>query len=136
MLMMMAATFLYGIGYTMFGFISSYPLFMLAMAIITVGEMLHIPVAQALVARFAPASMRGRYMAVYSVGWTIPFALGPLGAGLVMDNFNPNLVWFIGGGLSLITLAGFYWLQVKGRDRFKATLPEEDLPPVVEGSMH
>jgi len=38
-----------------------------AMAIITIGEMLTAPTSQALVARFAPDDMRGRYMAIFGM---------------------------------------------------------------------
>jgi MFS family permease len=40
-----------------------------AILIITVGEMIVMPVGQALVAHFAPEDKRGRYMAFYSLSW-------------------------------------------------------------------
>jgi len=125
MLVMMTATILYGIGFTMFGFVAIYPLFMLAMAIITIGEMLHIPVAQSLAARFAPSNMRGRYMAVYGLSWAIPHIFGTLAAGLVMDNFDPNLIWFLAGGISIIAALGFLFLHIKARERFRAVPSKE-----------
>ncbi len=36
------------------------------------------PARQAMVARFAPEDMRGRYMAIYGVSFSLPFAFGPL----------------------------------------------------------
>lgn len=128
MLVLMSATILYGIGYTLYGFVSTYTLFLLAMAIITIGEMLHVPVAQGVAARFAPSHMRGRYMAVYGLSWAIPHIFATLAAGLVMDNFNPNLVWFLGGGISLIAAAGFYFLHLKARGRFLTTPSTESEP--------
>jgi MFS family permease len=100
--------------------VAVFPLFMLAMAIITLGEMLHVPVAQSLTARFAPANMRGRYMAVYGLSWAIPHTFGTLAAGLVMDNFDPNLIWFLAGGISIIAALGFLFLHIKARDRFRS----------------
>ena len=120
MLMMMFATLLYGIGYTMFGFVSEYGFFMIAMATITLGEMVHIPVAQALVASFAPEDMRARYMATYGIGWAIPNSVAALLAGLVMDNYNPNWVWYIAGLLSLVAIAAFWLLYLRTRNRFIA----------------
>jgi predicted MFS family arabinose efflux permease len=119
MIMMMIASLLYGIGYTMFGLVDQYVFFMIAMATITVGEMIHIPVAQALVANFAPEDMRGRYMASYGLGWAIPNSVAALLAGLVMDNYNPNLLWYIAGLLSLVAVASFWLLHVRTRDRFE-----------------
>jgi len=124
MVILMAAAILYGIGFSLYGFVSTYALFLLAMAIITIGEMLHIPVAQGVAARFAPAHMRGRYMAVYGLSWAIPHTFGTLAAGLIMDHFDPNLIWLLGGGISLLAAAGFLGLHLKAKDRFKP-LPEK-----------
>ncbi|HSG45635.1 MAG TPA: MFS transporter, partial [Anaerolineales bacterium] len=81
MLMMALGTLLYAIGFAMYGFVSFYYMFIVAMVIITIGEMIVSPVAQALVASFAPENMRGRYMAVSGFSWGIPFAIGPYFAG-------------------------------------------------------
>ncbi len=93
MLMMALGTFLYAIGFSMYGFVASYGLFMLAMVIITIGEMIVAPVSQALVAHFAPEALRGRYMAVSGFSWSIPFAIGPYLAGLILDHANPHWLW-------------------------------------------
>lgn len=118
MVMMMAASALYGIGYAMFAFVDKYIFFMLAMATITIGEMLHVPVAQTLVAYFAPEDMRGRYMAAYGLGWALPNGVAALLAGLVMDNFDPRLVWYIAGLLSLVAILAFWLLRKRTQERF------------------
>ena len=67
-----------------------------------------MPVSQGLAANFAPEEMRGRYMAVFGLSWSIPHTIGPGLAGYILDNFNPNLLWYIGGALcGLAALA--YW---------------------------
>jgi MFS family permease len=119
MLMMILASLLYGIGFSMFGYVGAFGLFMLAMAIITIGEMVHIPVAQALVAYFAPEDMRGRYMAAFGFTWAIPNIIAPTLAGLVMDNYTPELVWYIAGLLAMISALAFFYLFIRTRDRFK-----------------
>jgi MFS family permease len=127
MLLMMAASALYGIGYSMFGFVNSYGFFMLAMATITIGEMIHIPTSQALVAYFAPEDMRARYMAAYGLGWALPNSVAPTLAGIVMDNYNPNMVWYLAGLLSLIAIAAFSFLYSRTKNRFKGgVLVSED----------
>jgi predicted MFS family arabinose efflux permease len=123
MVLMMVASALYGLGYLMFGFVSQYVFFMIAMATITIGEMIHIPTAQALVASFAPDDMRARYMATYGIGWAIPNSVAALLAGLVMDNYNPNWVWYIAGMLSLVAVAFFWILHLRTQDRFKKAAP-------------
>ncbi len=129
--LMGVGTVLYAIGFGMFGFVSAYAFFVLAIVIITFGEMIIVPTSQALTAHFAPEEMRGRYMAVYGFSWTIPSAIGPGAAGYILDNFNPNLVWYIGGVLCLVAALGFYFLHVRlGRqERFTASVSEEEAAP-------
>ena len=71
-LMMAFGTIFYMIGFSMFGFVSAYWLFVTAVVIITIGEMIIMPVTSALAANFAPTEMRGRYMAVFGLTWAIP----------------------------------------------------------------
>jgi MFS family permease len=98
---------LYVIGFTMYGFVSSYNMCLLAMVIITIGEMITAPKEISIVADFAPEDMRGRYMAVRSFAWIIPVAIGPLGAGLIMDNFDPRLLWYVAGFIGSLSVIGF-----------------------------
>jgi MFS family permease len=111
LMVMVAGTFLYAIGFSMYGYVSIYPLFLLAMVIITVGEMLVSPVSQSIVAGLAPEEMRGRYMATYGFSWVLPTTIGPLLAGLVMDNLDPRWVWYAGGFIALAATAAFYLLE-------------------------
>lgn len=119
-LMVMAlGTLLYAIGFAMYGFFSLYALFLLAMVIITVGEMFVSPVGQAIVARIAPEAMRGRYMAAFGFSWVIPFAVGPFLAGLVMDNLDPDVLWYATGVLGLIAAAAYFGLEQRvSRSRY------------------
>ena len=112
MLLMAVGAFFYGIGFSMFGFSQALWLFVVAVLIITVGEMIVVPTGQSLVARFAPEDMRGRYMATYGLAWSIPQTIGPTAAGLILDNAkNPNWVWYLGGIISLVAVLGFVLLN-------------------------
>jgi MFS family permease len=117
MLMMATGTALYAIGFGMYGFVSIYSLFMIAMAILTVGEMLIAPVSQAIVASFAPEDMRGRFMAVAGFSYGIPYAIGPVVAGLILDNTNPQYLWWAAGIVGVLATAMYIWLyrQVQAR---------------------
>ncbi|MEJ2605642.1 MAG: MFS transporter, partial [Anaerolineales bacterium] len=121
MIILAVGSVLYSIGFAMYGWVSNYSLFLLAMVIITVGEMLQVPVSQALVARIAPEDMRGRYMAVFGLSWAIPFAIGPLLAGLIMDYGDPHWVWFGAGIVGMLATTIFVLLQ-----RGEETLPESE----------
>ncbi len=126
MLMMAAGTFLYVIGFSMYGFVSTYMLFVVAMVIITIGEMVVSPVSQALVASFAPEEMRGRYMAVSGFSWGIPFAVGPYLAGLIMDGPKPYLLWYAAGLVGMLSTFAFLALyRVRGKDVEKMEIMPE-----------
>jgi len=129
-LMMALGTFFYMIGFGMFGFVIMYWLFALAIIIITIGEMIIMPTASALAANFAPEDMRGRYMAVFGVSWALPATVGPSAAGLILDNFNPNLLWYIGAGLCAVSVFSFYLLhrRLGKHKRFQITQEEDPLP--------
>ncbi|MDZ7844642.1 MAG: MFS transporter [Anaerolineales bacterium] len=107
MVMMAVGNLLYALGFGMYGVVNLYWLFIAAGVIITLGEMLTAPTGQALVARFAPEDMRGRYMALMGFSWMIPSALGPLGAGLLMDYADPRWIWYLSFFLGLAAAAGF-----------------------------
>ena len=111
MLMMALGAALYAIGFAMYGFVSTYILFLLAMVIITAGEMIVAPVGQALVAKFAPEEMRGRYMAVFGYSWGISFMIGPYLAGIVLDNFDPRFLWYAAGIIGTLSVMGFLGLH-------------------------
>jgi MFS family permease len=115
LLMMAAGTALYAVGFAMYGLVSGQAMFILAMVIITFGEMIVSPVAQSLTARFAPDDMRGRYMAIFGISWSIPFMIGPLLAGLILDNLNPNLLWYAAGFVGLLSVLGFLYLHRRAR---------------------
>jgi MFS family permease len=115
MLMMALGAALYAVGFGLYGFVASMPLFAAAMVILTVGEMVVSPVAQALTARMAPEHMRGRYMAVFGFSFGIPFAVGPLLAGLILDNLEPRLLWYATGFVGGLATLAFLFLYRRAR---------------------
>lgn len=110
---MAIGTLFYMIGFSMFGFVAAYWLFMSAIVVITIGEMLIMPTSQTLAANFAPEEMRGRYMAIFGLTWLLPSTFAPMLAGIILDNFNPNLLWYIGGVLCAVSALAFYALHLR-----------------------
>ena len=126
LLMMGLGTFLYAIGFSMYGYVSSYGMIVVAIVIITLGEMIVAPVQQALTAKFAPEDMRGRYMAVAGLAWAIPLMIGPYLAGLIIDGPRPEQVWYIAGFIGLLSALGFLNLNraAVARRRGEQTQPQ------------
>lgn len=112
-LMMAVGTIFYMIGFALFGVVTTYVLFALNIVIITIGEMIVVPMSQAIAANFAPEAMRGRYMAVFGLTWAVPSTVGPGAAGYILDNYNPNLLWYIGGLLCGLSVIAYYALHLR-----------------------
>lgn len=129
-LMMAFGTLFYMVGFTMFGLVSAYPLFVTAIVVITIGEMIVVPISQGLAANFAPEQMRGRYMAVFGFSWAIPQTLGPGAAGYILDHFNPNLLWYIGGVLCAISAFSYYLLHIRLGARTQFAPAKEEGRPI------
>lgn len=115
MLMMALGSALYAVGFGLFGFAAGMPAFALGIVILTVGEMLVAPVAQAVTARLAPEHMRGRYMAVFGLSFGIPFGIGPVLAGLILDHADPHLLWYAAGGVGFLAASAFLVLHRRTR---------------------
>ena len=112
-------TLLYMIGFGMYGFITEVYLFFIAMIIITIGEMIEMPVGQSVAGILAPEDKRGRYMAVFGFHWAIPNLFGILTATIIGDIYGGQLIWYIAGLLSLIAAIGFWLLHNITKQRFE-----------------
>jgi MFS family permease len=104
-----------GVGSVALG--ASFPAFLLSMIILTIGEMILIPTSTALTANLAPADMRGRYMSVYGLTWTIGFGVGPVIGGYLSDNLAPVAIWYGGILMGLAAAAGFVLLARLARSQ-------------------
>lgn len=107
------------VGFTMYGFVSEFYMFFVAMAIITVGEMITSPVSQTSVAHFAPKDKRGRYMAFHGFTYALPSTFGIILAGFVIEYIGPNWVWYFAGIISLVASVGFWYLRKAAKERFE-----------------
>ena len=109
----------YLVGLMMYGIVSTYILFLVAMLLITIGEMIVLPIAQSLAAQFAPEDMRGRYMAFFGISWVLPSMVGPGIAGVIIDGPQPQLLWFVAAASCFISILGLLWLHRTAGEKFK-----------------
>jgi MFS family permease len=109
-----SAFYALGVGSVAWG--SGFPTFLLSMVVVTVGEMILVPTATTLTADLAPSDLRGRYMSIYSLTWSLGFAVGPVSGGYLNDNVAPVAIWYGGMAMALLATAGFAVLsRVKSR---------------------
>ncbi len=70
-------------------------------------------------------------MAVFGLTWAIPSIFGPAAAGIILDNLNPNLLWYVAGILCAVAAFAYYALHMRlgKQKRFKAAAADEHLVP-------
>jgi MFS family permease len=91
-----------GLGFGVTAFASDFWGFAAAIAVWTLGEVMQSPFMQTIVGALAPAGLRGRYMGVFGLSFTLATAVGsPLG-GLVLAHAGAAWLW---GGATLLGLA-------------------------------
>ncbi len=108
---MALGAFFYAIGFGSIGLSNSLLLFAISMAILTIGEMIIIPVNTSFVADISPEDMRGRYMGVLGIANMLGWGIGPIIGGLSIDKVGGNFIWLIIFILGLISSAGYLSLQ-------------------------
>ena len=93
-----------GFGFALLGLATTVSAMVACMMVFTLGEMLSMPTASAYVADLAPASMRGRYMGVYGLTWTVALVVGPA-LGMSLLAAGPSALWLACAALGLLAAA-------------------------------
>jgi MFS family permease len=81
--------------------------FWLSMVIITIGELIMVPTSSTFVANHAPPDMRGRYMSIYGLTWSVSSGIGPVFGGFLNDQFGPTTIWYGGGMVGMVSVLLF-----------------------------
>jgi len=108
---------LYGFGWLLFGWITDFGWAVMAMVVVTAGEIITTPLALSVVAELSPADKRGRYMGFFGLSMSLGTALAPLLGGVLLDAF-PTEPWFIWGIIASGAFAaavGFQWWGITQR---------------------
>ena len=66
-------------------------------------------------------------MGMFGFTWGIAFAIGPLAAGYIMENYDPNWVWYVAFLLGTVGTLGYLVLHAATQKRF-AHLKVEESP--------
>ncbi len=117
---------LYALGIGSMALGSSFPHFAISMAVMTLGELVLLPTATTFAANLAPPEMRGRYMAIFGLGWSISHGFGPVVGGLVNDYIAPQAIWVSGLVWGLLSMGMYLALHRKWAER-NETAPVETI---------
>ena len=102
---------LYVVGWASLGWVTGFGWAVLAIVVITAGEVTVAPLSSAVVAESAPPDKRGRYMGFFALSQTLGQSLSPLFGGVLLDLFTsePRLLWGIIGSVGIIAAIGFHF---------------------------
>jgi MFS family permease len=94
----------YALGYLLYGWVGSFTLAVIAMIIVSMGEVTFTPVSLSVVAELAPQARRGRYMAFFGLSEGLGFSMASLLGGVLLDSFHTEPL-FIWGTIALLATA-------------------------------
>lgn len=115
---LIVGSLLYGFGYLSLGWIVSFNWALVAIAVITLGEIVFAPTTLSVVGDLSPNDWRGRYMGFFGLSQTLGLSLAPLVGGVLLDVFPTNapLLWGIVATASFAAALGFYrWDSARRR---------------------
>jgi MFS family permease len=112
LIIMMFGAFFYALGVGSVALGHSFIGFWISIVIMTVGELILMPTASAYAASLAPQDMRGRYMSITGLTWSVAAGIAPILGGYLNDNIAPVATWY--GGF-VIGIIGILWFFVVSR---------------------
>ncbi len=101
---MAAGYVLIGLGFGLNAFAHTLAALVVCMIIFTLGEMITMPTSGAYLANLAPAEMRGRYLGVSGLTWSLALVLGP-GLGMKLFTAAPAIYWIACAAMGLFAVA-------------------------------
>ena len=117
-----------GAGFGAMAFAQSIPTLAVTVVIWTFGEMFFFPASAAYATDVAPDSRRGEYSGLYTMTFSLAFALGPWAGAAVMQHAGARVLWGLTFLLGLISAALFLWLPEPARHKEADVVVEPELP--------
>jgi len=94
-------------GLAILPFGSGWMMAVVFMIVLTVGEMLSMPIANAVVAERAGAESVRRYMGVYTLTFSTAFVIGPITGTAIYQNLGPQVLWLSIGAVGIVLAVAF-----------------------------
>ena len=111
-LMMAVGALVYALALGSIPFLETFMFFVVAMMVLTIGEMVINPTVTSYVSNLAPDHMRARYMGMLEMVYRVAMGTSPLVAGLINDLLAPWLIWVYGSLIALVGAVGFFGLYL------------------------
>jgi MFS family permease len=107
--------FTYAIGVGSVAIMTGFWGFWLSMIIMSMGELILVPVGSKYVADIAPEDLRGRYMSVYWLTWGISRSVAPVIGGALHDFIAPGAIWWGGLALGLTSTIVLFIMSIRSK---------------------
>lgn len=95
------AAALTGLGMALTGLATTLAMFMVSVAVWTLGEIVFAPVNATLVADLSPPELRGRYQGAFGMTWSLGAMLGPVAGPALIEATSLTTLWLACLGLGL-----------------------------------
>jgi len=105
--LIVAGNILLGMSFILFNLFSGDLVLLLAMALLSISEMLAMPFMISHVVHSSSPGTRGRYLAAYTVAWALAFIVSPYCSTRIIDTFGFDTLWWIMAGFCFIVAMGF-----------------------------
>ena len=86
------------------------PFLFVVTCVYALAELIHDPTSNALAAEIGPDTLRGRYLALFQLSWSIASILAP-GLFTLLFTVSPVLPWVVMAGLMLLASLTIYWIE-------------------------
>ena len=83
----------------------------MAMVLFTVGEMISMPFMNTQWVAMSKEENRGEYAGLFTMAWSVAHVIAPSIGTFTADHYGFTVLWWILGGLGLLTSIGFYLLR-------------------------
>ncbi|MGW7519353.1 MDR family MFS transporter [Streptomyces sp. NPDC054796] len=113
--LLVLSALLTGYGFGLNAFAGSMGLYIVAVAVWTLGEIINSPTQMGLVARLSPVHGRGRYQGMYVLSWSVASLGAPLAGGFVIDHFGAGTLWAVSAVIGTVAALGYGLLLRKLR---------------------
>lgn len=94
-----------------------FALAMVFIILLTVGEMVGMPFMNTYWIDRANNSNRGQYAALFTMSWAVAQVAGPGMGALIAQYAGFNTLWWVIGGICIIAISGYRWLQLRTNSR-------------------
>jgi len=121
-------TILSGGAYLLFNVAEGIVILLLSMLILSIAEILVMPYLTSYTANRAPVSVRGKYMGVYGMAYSMAFIIAPALGTFLIGYSGFTLLWYVIGAIAVLVAAGFMWNMKEVHVKPEIAILVEDQP--------